>query len=52
MAKFLKGNALNASIEKIFDDCEKELIIVSPFIKLHNRFINALKAKKHSVWKE
>lgn len=47
MAKFLKGNALNASIEKIFDDCEKELIIVSPFIKLHNRFTNALKAKKH-----
>jgi len=47
MAKFLKGNALNAAIEKIFDDCEKELIIVSPFIKLHGRFINSLKAKKH-----
>lgn len=47
MAKFLKGNALNAAIEEIFDDCEKELIIVSPFIKLHTRFTNALKAKKN-----
>jgi len=46
MAKFLKGNALNAAIEEIFDDCEKQLIIVSPFIKLHSRFINSLKAKK------
>ena len=46
MAKFLKGNALNAAIEAIFDDCEKELIIVSPFIKLHTRFINSLKAKR------
>lgn len=46
MAKFLKGNALNAAIEEIFDECEKQLIIVSPFIKLHSRFINSLKAKK------
>ncbi len=46
MAKFLKGNALNAAIEEIFDNCERELIIVSPFIKLHTRFINSLKAKK------
>lgn len=46
MAKFLKGNALNAAIEEIFDGCEKQLIIVSPFIKLHSRFINSLKAKK------
>lgn len=46
MAKFLKGNALNAAIEEIFDNCEKQLVIVSPFIKLHSRFINSLKAKK------
>lgn len=46
MAKFLKGNALNAAIEEIFDNCEKQLLVVSPFIKLHSRFINALKAKK------
>jgi hypothetical protein len=46
MAKFLKGNALNAAIEEIFDDCEKQLLIVSPFIKLHSRFKNSLKAKK------
>ena len=46
MAKFLKGNLLNAEIENIFDKCEKQLIIVSPFIKLHTRFVNSLKAKK------
>ena len=46
MAKFLKGNLLNAEIEEIFDKCDRQLIIISPFIKLHTRFINSLKAKK------
>lgn len=48
MAKFLKGNLLNAAVEEIFDNCDRQLIIVSPYIKLHNRFINSLKSKKNN----
>lgn len=46
MAEFVKGNQLNAALEKIFEDAEMELVIVSPFIKLHSRFIDVLKSKK------
>lgn len=46
MAEFVKGNQLNAELEKIFENAETQLIIISPFIKLHARFIDVLKAKK------
>ena len=45
MAKFVKGNGLNAEIESIFDDAEFQLTIISPFIKLHKRFKDSLKSK-------
>ena len=45
MAKFVKGNGLNAAIESIFDEAEGRLTIISPFIKLHQRFIDSLKSK-------
>jgi len=45
MAKFVKGNGLNAAIESIFDEAELQLTIISPFIKLHKRFIDSLKSK-------
>ena len=45
MAKFVKGNGLNAAIESIFDEAESQLTIISPFIQLHNRFIESLKPK-------
>ena len=45
MAKFVKGNGLNAAIESIFDEAEWRLTIISPFIKLHQRFIDSLKSK-------
>ena len=45
MAKFVKGNGLNAEIESIFDDAEVQLTIISPFIKLHKRFKDSLKSK-------
>jgi hypothetical protein len=45
MAKFLTGNELNLELEKIFETSEDELILVSPYIKLHDRYASALKTK-------
>ncbi len=45
MAKFLTSNELNAQLEKLFDDAEKQLILISPYIKLHDRYISTLKTK-------
>ena len=45
MAKFLNTFQLNTEIEKIFDDAFEELIIVSPYIKLHSRFMDSLKSR-------
>lgn len=45
MAKFLKGNELNAEIGKIFENAESQLILISPYIKLHHRYADELKAK-------
>lgn len=48
MAKFLTGNELNTELERLFERAEEKLILISPFIKLHDRFISALKTKKSS----
>ena len=45
MAKFLKGNGLNFEIEKIFDEAENKIIIISPYIQLHDRFKSSLRSK-------
>lgn len=45
MAEFVKGNQLNSALEEIFEKAESHLVIISPFIKLHSRFIDALKSK-------
>ena len=45
MAKFIKGNELNSEIEKIIYDAEKQLILISPYIKLHDRYSSALLTK-------
>ena len=45
MAKFVKGNQLNAEIESLFDEAESQLTIISPYIKLHKRYIDSLKPK-------
>ncbi|MCO6500473.1 MAG: phospholipase D family protein [Vicingus serpentipes] len=47
MAEFVKGNQLNAELEKIFERAEEQLVIISPFIKLHSRFVDVLKSKKN-----
>jgi hypothetical protein len=44
MAKFLSGSALNAALEKILDTAQERLILISPYIKLHNRVKSALTA--------
>lgn len=45
MAKFLKGNDLNTEIGKIFENAESKLMLISPYIKLHHRYADELKAK-------
>ncbi len=46
MAKFLTGNELNTELEKLFEHAEEQIILISPFIKLHDRFISTFKTKK------
>lgn len=43
MAKFLEGNDLNAGLENLFENAKKSLILISPYIKLHQRYISVLK---------
>lgn len=45
MAKFITGNELNLEVENIFKNADDTLILISPFIKLHERFISVLKTK-------
>jgi len=46
MASFHQGNSLNNEIEKIFEDAKDFIIIISPFIKLHDRLKSTLRSKK------
>jgi hypothetical protein len=45
MAKFLTGNELNTEVEKIFERADEQIILISPYIKLHDRFISTLRTK-------
>jgi hypothetical protein len=46
MAKFLTGNELNSELEKIFERADEQLILISPYIKLHDRLISTLRTKR------
>lgn len=46
MAKFLTGNKLNTEVEEILENAYSQLILISPFIKLHDRYVSVLKSKK------
>lgn len=46
MAKFLTGNKLNSAVEDILENADFQLILISPYIKLHDRYKSALKSKK------
>lgn len=43
MAKFLKGNELNAELEKILESAKKQIFLISPYIKLHPRYKSSLR---------
>ena len=45
MAQFLTGNELNTEIEKIFENAKEQIILISPYIKLHERYSSTLKSK-------
>ncbi|WP_111309714.1 phospholipase D family protein [Confluentibacter sediminis] len=45
MAKFLKGNELNAELEKLFESAQGNIILISPYIKLHDRYKSTLLTK-------
>jgi len=46
MAKFLTGNELNSELEKIFERADEQIILISPYIKLHDRYVSTLQTKK------
>jgi len=46
MATFLTGNDLNAQLENLFEYAGEYIILISPYIKLHDRYASALKVKK------
>lgn len=45
MAKFLEGNKLNVELENILENAEEILILITPFIRLHDRYASILKTK-------
>jgi hypothetical protein len=46
MAKFLTGNELNSELEKLFERAYNQIILISPYIKIHDRFASTLRTKK------
>jgi len=45
MARFLKGDTLNSEVGKILEKAEEQLILISPYIKLYDRYASILKTK-------
>ena len=43
MAKFLTGNQLNFEIEELFRKAKSQIILISPYIKLHDRYASTLR---------
>jgi hypothetical protein len=46
MAKFIKGQSLNGEVENIFSNSKNQIIIITPYIKLHTHYQKALSSKK------
>lgn len=46
MARFIVGSELNFEMEKLFDESEEFLTLISPFIKLHEKLKDVLKSKE------
>lgn len=45
MAKFIEGTSLNNEINRIFREAEEELLLISPYIKLHHQYKRELENK-------
>lgn len=45
MAKFLTSNELNSEIEKLIENAKEDIVLISPYIKLHDRYASALRTK-------
>lgn len=45
MAKFIEGNNLNHEISRVLREAKEELLLISPYIKLHHRYKDELKDK-------
>lgn len=48
MAIFSTGNDLNARLEDLFEFANEYIILISPYIKLHDRYASALRAKREN----
>lgn len=46
MAKFVTGGELNLALENLFATSKKQLVLISPYVKLHPRLIDILKKRK------
>jgi hypothetical protein len=46
MATFLTSNELNTALENLFEFADEHLILISPYIKLHDRYASVLRTKK------
>jgi len=45
MAEFITENELNSALSSIFENADFELLVISPYIKLHERIKSILKTK-------
>ncbi|MFL5763211.1 MAG: phospholipase D family protein [Bacteroidia bacterium] len=49
MPKFLSGNSLNLALENLFLEAQSQIILISPYIKLHDRYASALQTKRDNA---
>lgn len=45
MAKFFTGNELNSELGKLFEGAVEQIVLISPYIKLHDRYASTLRTK-------
>lgn len=48
MSEFLKDSQVQTAIEELIDKAEENLLLISPYIKLHDRVKDRLKSKKNN----
>lgn len=48
MPRFFTGNELNSELEKVFEGAEEQIILISPYIKLHSRYASTLRTKQNN----